>query len=106
MKAMVLEEPKKFVYKDVPIPEINDDEVLIRVKYCGICGSDWGSYNGKYADEVACLPIATGHEFWGIVERAGNNAQGIQAGDRVASRCCALPSNKSASTPTTPLPST
>jgi threonine dehydrogenase-like Zn-dependent dehydrogenase len=88
MKAMVLEEPKKFVYKDVPIPEINDDEVLIRVKYCGICGSDWGSYNGKYADEVACLPIATGHEFWGIVERAGNNAQGIQAGDRVACDIC------------------
>jgi len=88
MKAMVLEEPKKFVYKDVPIPEINDDEVLIRVKYCGICGSDWGSYTGKYADEVACLPIATGHEFWGIVERAGKNAQGIQAGDRVACDIC------------------
>ena len=56
MKAMVLEKPKKFVYKDVPVPSINSDEVLIKVKYCGICGSDWGSYNGMYDEEVACLP--------------------------------------------------
>jgi threonine dehydrogenase-like Zn-dependent dehydrogenase len=88
MKAMVLEEPKKFVYKDVPVPEINDDEVLIKVKYCGICGSDWGSYNGKYADEVACLPIQTGHEFWGVIEKVGKNAGGLKAGDRVACDIC------------------
>ena len=88
MKAMVLEEPKKFVYQDVPVPEINEDEVLIKVKYCGICGSDWGSYCGKYADEVACLPIQTGHEFWGVIEQAGKNAQGLKVGDRVACDIC------------------
>jgi threonine dehydrogenase-like Zn-dependent dehydrogenase len=88
MKAMVLEAPKKLVYKDVPVPEINEDEVLIKVKYCGICGSDWGSYCGKYADEVACLPISTGHEFWGIVEQAGKNSKGIKVGDRVAVDIC------------------
>ncbi len=88
MKAMVLEEPKRFVYKDVPMPEISDDEVLIKVKYCGICGSDWGSYNGKYADEVACLPIATGHEFWGVVTETGKNVTEIHVGDRVAVDIC------------------
>lgn len=88
MKAMVLERPGHFEYKDVPVPVINSEEVLIKVKYCGICGSDWGSYNGKYADEVACLPIQTGHEFWGIVEEVGENAQGIKIGDRVACDIC------------------
>jgi threonine dehydrogenase-like Zn-dependent dehydrogenase len=88
MKAMVLERPGHFEYKDVPVPEINSEEVLIKVKYCGICGSDWGSYNGKYADEVACLPIQTGHEFWGVVEEVGKKAQGIKVGDRVACDIC------------------
>ncbi|MBI9050349.1 MAG: alcohol dehydrogenase catalytic domain-containing protein [Anaerolineaceae bacterium] len=88
MKAMVLEEPKKFVYKDVPVPTINTDEVLIKVKFCGICGSDWGSYNGMYEDEVACLPLITGHEFWGVVEKVGENVTSIKAGDRVAVDIC------------------
>jgi threonine dehydrogenase-like Zn-dependent dehydrogenase len=88
MKAMVLEEPKKFVYQDVPVPTIDDDEVLIKVKYCGICGSDWGSYNGKYADEVACLPLITGHEFWGIIEETGKNVTALNPGDRVAVDIC------------------
>lgn len=88
MKAMVLEEPRKFVYKDVPVPVINDGEVLIKVKYCGICGSDWGSYTGKYEEEAACLPLITGHEFWGIVETVGKNVTEVKPGDRVATDIC------------------
>lgn len=88
MKAMVLEAPGRLRLHEVPVPAISDDEVLIGVRYCGICGSDWGSYCGKYADEVACLPISTGHEFWGVVEAAGRNARGIRAGDRVACDIC------------------
>lgn len=88
MKAMVLEEPKKIVYKDVPVPLISSDEVLIKVKYCGICGSDWGSYTGKYEEEVACLPLITGHEFWGIIEETGQNVTSVKPGDRVAVDIC------------------
>jgi threonine dehydrogenase-like Zn-dependent dehydrogenase len=88
MKAMVLEEPRKFVYKDVPVPAIDSDEVLIKVKYCGICGSDWGSYTGKYEEEVACLPLITGHEFWGIIEEIGSDVTSVQPGDRVAVDIC------------------
>jgi threonine dehydrogenase-like Zn-dependent dehydrogenase len=88
MKAMVLQEPKKFVYSDVPLPVLRPDEVLIKVKYCGICGSDWGSYNGMYAEEVACLPLITGHEFWGIIEEVGSNVSSFKAGDRVAVDIC------------------
>jgi len=88
MRAQVLEEPYKFVLKEVPVPEINDDEVLLKVTYCGICGSDWGSYTGKYADEVECLPLITGHEFCGVIEKAGKNAKGLKAGDRAAADIC------------------
>jgi threonine dehydrogenase-like Zn-dependent dehydrogenase len=88
MKAMVLEEPRKFVYKDVPVPTIAADEVLIKVKYCGICGSDWGSYTGKYEEEVACLPLITGHEFWGIIEEIGPAVTSFKPGDRVAVDIC------------------
>ena len=62
MRAQVLERVGHFELKEVPIPQINDDEVLVKVKYCGICGSDWGSYQGKYADEGGGIPLTTGHE--------------------------------------------
>jgi threonine dehydrogenase-like Zn-dependent dehydrogenase len=88
MKAMVLEKPEKLVYKEVPLPEINNDEVLIKVKYCGICGSDWGSYTGKYEEEVACLPLTTGHEFWGVIEQTGKEVSSLKHGDRVAVDIC------------------
>ena len=88
MKAVVLEAPEKLTYKDMPVPQIGAGEALIKVKYCGICGSDWGSYTGKYADEVACIPLSTGHEFWGVIDEIGPNALGFKAGDRVAVDIC------------------
>ena len=92
MRAQILQEPMKFELKEVPIPSISDDEVLIKVKYCGICGSDWGSYTGKYAEEVALLPLTTGHEFCGTIEKLGKNAKNLKLGDRVACDIC-LPCN-------------
>lgn len=88
MRAQVLERPYHYELKEVPIPEISDDEVLVKVKYCGICGSDWGSYTGKYEDEVACIPLTTGHEVYGTIAQVGKNAQGIQVGDRVTYDIC------------------
>lgn len=86
MKAQVVEAPYKMVYKDVPVPEINDDEVLIKIKVCGICGSDWSIYTGKYVPDK--LPFITGHEFWGEIEEIGKNARGLKKGDRVAVDIC------------------
>lgn len=88
MRAQVLTKPYCFELKELPVPEITDDEVLIKIKYCGICGSDWGSYTGKYAEEVACLPLTTGHEFFGSIEELGANAMGLNVGDRVAADIC------------------
>lgn len=88
MRAQVLTEVRHFEMKQVPVPQISDDEVLVKIVYCGICGSDWGSYNGKYADEVACIPLTTGHEFYGLIEEVGKNAKGLKTGDRVTADIC------------------
>lgn len=89
MRAMVLEEPGKMVLKEVPIPVVNNDEVLIKIKYCGICGSDYGAYTGKYADEAALLPLVIGHEFFGTVADLGTNVpKDIKLGDRVSADIC------------------
>ena len=77
MKAMVVQEPYKMEYLDVPVPEINDDEVLIKVKVCGICGSDKSIYQGKYAKDK--LPFIPGHEFWGVIEEVGKNVTKVKA---------------------------
>jgi len=86
MKAQVVESPNNMVYKDIPIPEISDTEVLVKVKYCGICGSDWSIFTGKYAAEK--LPLITGHEFWGTIEEMGKDVTGLKIGDRVAVDLC------------------
>jgi threonine dehydrogenase-like Zn-dependent dehydrogenase len=86
MRAAVVEEPYRMKITQVPVPEINDDEVLIKVKYCGICGTDWSIYTGKYASDK--LPLISGHEFWGIIDQIGQNAQGLKVGDRVAVDIC------------------
>lgn len=82
MKAQVVKAPNQMEYCDVPVPEIKPDEVLIKVKVCGICGSDWSIYTGKYAADK--LPLITGHEFWGIVDEVGSDVKEWKKGDRVA----------------------
>jgi threonine dehydrogenase-like Zn-dependent dehydrogenase len=81
MKAAVVEKPGKLVIKQVPVPEIADDEVLIRVKYTGICGTDWSIFTGRYSADK--LPLIPGHEFSGTVAQVGKRARGLAEGDRV-----------------------
>ncbi len=81
MKAAVFEAVKVVKVKEVPIPEIGDDEVLIKVKNTGICGTDWSIYNGWYSADK--LPMIPGHEFSGVVAKVGKNAKPWKEGDRV-----------------------
>jgi len=81
MRAAVFEEIRKISIKDVPIPVINDDEVLIKIKYTGICGTDWSIYTGKYSADK--LPFIAGHEFSGTIAEIGTNAIGMKVGDNV-----------------------
>ncbi len=81
MKALVLEEYNRFVYRDWPDPAIADDEVLIRVKAVGICGSDVHGMDGSTGRRIP--PIIMGHEAAGIIEDRGKNVRTWKKGDRV-----------------------
>jgi Zn-dependent alcohol dehydrogenases len=82
MKAAICKEFKKpLVIEDIPIPEIGPDEVLIKVKYCGICHSDLHIVDGDWESWVK-LPVLPGHEVAGIVEKVGSNVKNVKQGDR------------------------
>ena len=92
MKVLRLHKPFDMRLHDEPIPEIAEDEVLIKVASVGICASDVHYYrSGKIGDLVAEKPHVLGHEFSGTVVRVGKDVQGLAEGARVAvepSKCC------------------
>ena len=81
MKALVLEEYMKLVYRDAPDPVPGPDEVLIRVKAAGICGSDVHGMDGSTGRRIP--PLIMGHEAAGIILQKGDKVSGWNTGDRV-----------------------
>jgi len=81
MKALVLTEYKKIELLDVPVPVIQPDEVLVRVKAVGICGSDVHGMDGSTGRRIP--PIIMGHEASGVIESVGTDVNDWQPGDRV-----------------------
>jgi alcohol dehydrogenase len=83
-RALVLEAPRQLVAHHFPLPEIGDDDALLRVEACGLCGTDHEEFTGELFPGYAFIP---GHESIGIVERVGRRAAArwdVRAGDRVA----------------------
>jgi L-iditol 2-dehydrogenase len=81
MKALVLEEYMRFVYKDVPDPQPGAGEVLVQVKACGICGSDIHGMDGSTGRRIP--PSIMGHEASGVITQIGTGVADWQIGDRV-----------------------
>ena len=81
MKALVLEEYRKFVYKEVPTPVPAKGEVLVRVKACAVCGSDVHGMDGSTGRRRP--PVIMGHEASGVIEVTGPGVKDHQPGDRV-----------------------
>ena len=81
MKALTLESYNNFSYNDVPDPVCGDDDVLIRVNSCGICGSDIHGMDGSSGRRIP--PIIMGHEAAGTIESVGKNVHSWKSGDRV-----------------------
>ena len=82
--AMVLTAPKKLELREFPIPEIGQEDALLRMEACGICGSDYEMYEGAYS---LSYPFIPGHEPLGVIEKIGSIAArrwGVGEGDRVA----------------------
>lgn len=70
--------------REMPIPEIGEDEVLLQVGAVSVCGSDVHQYHGSQSWPVA-VPVVLGHEFGGVVAKAGKRVKGVKEGDRVVS---------------------
>jgi threonine 3-dehydrogenase len=85
VKALVKESAGPgFVLKDVPVPTIRDDEVLIRVRRAGVCGTDVHIYDWDDWAKGRCKPpFVVGHEFAGEVTQVGKLVTDVRAGDRV-----------------------
>lgn len=81
MKALVLEEYNKLVYKEMPQPICGPDEVLVQVKACGICGSDVHGMDGSTGRRIP--PLIMGHEASGIIVELGKDVKKWRVGDRV-----------------------
>ena len=80
MKAAVIEKERSVILKDIPVPDVKENEILIRVMASGLCGTDVHIFRGEY---LGSYPIIPGHEFSGIVERVGLKVVRFKQGDHV-----------------------
>jgi L-iditol 2-dehydrogenase len=86
MKAALLTGIKKFEIQQVPDPHIiGDNDVLIRIKMVGVCGSDIHYYTtGRIGSQIVKYPFIIGHEAAGIVERTGEKVTRVKSGQKIA----------------------
>jgi len=62
MAAAVLVQPRQFEIQQVPVPSISDNQILVRVEGCGVCGSNIPPFEGKPWFEYPMEPGSLGHE--------------------------------------------
>ena len=85
MQALVKRKAEPGLWlEEVPVPEVGDDDVLIRIKKTSICGTDVHIYNwDAWSQKTIPVPMVIGHEFVGVVERVGGRVKGFAPGDLV-----------------------
>ncbi|MFL6290280.1 MAG: alcohol dehydrogenase catalytic domain-containing protein [Thermoanaerobaculia bacterium] len=83
MRSAILTEPRQFRIESMDTPEPGEGEVRIRVRGCGVCGSDMGPWKGFPGMGYPLQPGAPGHEMFGTVESLGPGVQGLAAGQPV-----------------------
>ena len=81
MKIAVLSAPQTFEIADQPVPNIQPDEVLVRVAACGVCTSELDMWEGKAGTDI--YPRYPGHEVSGVVEKIGEDVRTLKPGDPV-----------------------
>lgn len=80
MKALVFYGPKDLKVKEVEIPQISDNDILVKVAFCGVCGTDNRIYQGTKKIKA---PRIIGHEFSGVVAEIGKDVNEYNLGERV-----------------------
>jgi L-iditol 2-dehydrogenase len=81
MKTVIIEQEEKVIVEDISIPQLREDDVLIKVKMAGICGSDIHTYKGLHPFRKP--PVAIGHEVSGEIVETGANIRHFSVGERV-----------------------
>ncbi|KAI0008487.1 GroES-like protein [Xylariaceae sp. FL0662B] len=81
MKALRYEKPEVWSIVQVPLPKLRAGDVLIKVKACGVCGTDLHIHEGEF---IAEFPLIPGHETIGEVVAFADDVKGFKVGDRVA----------------------
>jgi 2-desacetyl-2-hydroxyethyl bacteriochlorophyllide A dehydrogenase len=81
MKIASLRAPREFEVVETPIPEIEPNQVLLRVAACGVCTSELDQWEGK--SDGLTFPHFPGHEVSGVVEKVGSKVQSFKLGDKV-----------------------
>lgn len=88
MRAYQIEGPGVVKEINVPVPEIAEDEALIRIVYAGICATDYEILGGEMnliKEGLIRYPVRFGHEYSGIIEKVGSKVTKFKVGDRVLS---------------------
>lgn len=83
MKSAVFYGKHDMRVEDSAMPKVGAEDVLIKVKACGICGTDVHIYGGDKGAAEVTPPTILGHEFSGVVAEVGANVTGVKVGDRV-----------------------
>ncbi|KAF8662374.1 hypothetical protein AX16_001178 [Volvariella volvacea WC 439] len=80
MNAVCFRAPGDLEVISAPIPQVADDQVLIKITCCGVCGTDLHIAKGEF---IAQFPLIPGHEFVGRIAKLGKDVVGFEVGDRV-----------------------
>jgi L-iditol 2-dehydrogenase len=86
MKAFQISGVDCFGIKEIPVPSISDNEVLVKMRASGICHSDYLLIKGEYVLPFS-YPVTPGHEWAGEIVEVGSQVNGFNAGDRVTGEC-------------------
>ncbi len=81
-------QPQAVELRELPVPELGDEDVLLRVGAVSVCGSDVHQYHNQQSWTVN-VPVVLGHEFGGVVARVGTRVRDFKEGDRVVSETAA-----------------
>lgn len=81
MLQAVMTAPGQIEFNEVPVPEIKDGQVLVRIRRIGVCGSDIHVYHGKHP--YTTYPVVQGHEVCGEIVKVADDVTGLKPGDTV-----------------------
>lgn len=84
MKAARFYEKHRLIVEDVPVRQPDDNGVFIRVRYCGVCGTDVHIFEGDKGSARVDPPVILGHELSGDVIKVGEKVKNVKIGDRVS----------------------